>query len=172
MLNKLGRVKWNAKIFEPYEHGAGVATYLARYVKGGPLKNQRLLAEADGQVTFRYRDNRHKDASTGRGQLKSTNMSADEFISRLLEHVPPEGIQTVRAWGLYASSKRDDLAAARRELDQAPPEPVEPLRWQEFLSDLGCKDQTRCPVCGAELIVVGVFRRGRSPPAELLEDAA
>jgi len=172
LLNKLGRVKWNVKILEAYEHAEGVATYVARYAKGGPIKNQRLLAAADGEVTFRYRDNRDKDDRTGRGRLKTTNMSADEFISRLLEHVPPKGMRTVRASGLYASSKRDDLAAARTALGQAPPEAPEQLGWQEYLADLGDADRTRCPVCGAALIVANVFPRERGPPADLSENAA
>jgi len=29
---------------ERYAHGAGVVTYLARYLRGGPLKNARLVA--------------------------------------------------------------------------------------------------------------------------------
>lgn len=172
LLNKLGRVKWNVKIFEAYEHGEGVATYVAGYAKGGPIKNQRLLAQTDGEVTFRYRDNQDKDDRTGRGRLKTTNMSADEFISRLLEHVPPKGMRTVRAWGLYASSKRDDLATARTALGQAPPETPEQLGWQDFLEDLDGADRTRCPVCGAELIVASVFPRERGPPADFSEDAA
>jgi hypothetical protein len=172
LLNKLGRVPWNVKILEPYEHGEGVATYLARYVKGGPIRNQRILADTNGQITFRYRDNRDKDSRTGRGQLKTTDMEVDEFLSRLLEHVPPQGMQMVRAWGLYASSKRDDLAAARQALGQAPPEKVDQLRWQDYLADLGHQQQARCPVCGAELIVVSMLERGRGPPAALAEDAA
>ena len=172
LLNKLGRVKWNVKILEPYEHGVGVATYLARYVKGGPIKNERLLALSDGQVTFRYRNNRNQDPRTGRGRLEITKMPVDEFLTRLWQHVPPERMQTVRAWGLYASSTRDDLAAARRVLGQSPLAKVAQIRWQDFLAKLGYPDRTRCPVCGAELIVTDVFRRSRGPPADFREFAA
>ena len=172
LLNKLGRIDWNVKILEPYEHGAGVATYLARYVKGGPIKNRRILALSDGEVTFRYRDNRDKDPRTGRGRVKTTTMPVDEFLSRLWQHVPPERMQMVRAWGLYASPKRDDLAKARRALGQSPLQKVEQIRWQDFLAKLGHADRTRCPVCDAELIVTDVFRRNRAPPAGCEEFAA
>lgn len=172
LLNKLGRVAWNVKILEPYERGEGVATYLARYARGGPIKNQRLIALEDGEVTFRYRDNREKDERTGRGRVKTTRMAVDTFLSRLLEHVPPEGMRTVRAWGLYASSKRDDLAVARKALGQSPAEPVEKIRWQDFLEDLGYADRTHCPVCGAKLVLVSVFPRDRAPPDDTREEAA
>lgn len=36
-MNRLGRVPWNVKIFDRYEHGRGVVRYLARYLRGGPI---------------------------------------------------------------------------------------------------------------------------------------
>jgi Putative transposase/Transposase zinc-binding domain len=46
-LNRLGhprKTRWHVCIMERYAHGAGVVTYLARYLRGGPLKNARLVA--------------------------------------------------------------------------------------------------------------------------------
>ena len=42
LLNRLGhptKTKWHVRIMERYHHGAGVVTYVARYLRGGPLKN-------------------------------------------------------------------------------------------------------------------------------------
>jgi hypothetical protein len=39
-------------IRERYRHGAGVVTYLARYLRGGPIKNARLVACDGARVTF------------------------------------------------------------------------------------------------------------------------
>ncbi len=172
LLNKLGRVEWNAKILAPYEHGAGVATYLARYTRGGPVKNQRLLSLSGGRITFRYRDNRELDPCTGRARQKMIQMSVDEFLTRLLQHIPPKGLQTIRSWGLYASSKRSQLASARRALGQPPLEKVEQIRWQDFLAKLGHEHLARCPQCGAELIITHIARPGRGPPPELRRIAA
>src|SRR5262249_37885075 len=47
LLNRLGhprKTKWNVRIMERYRHGAGVVTSLARYLRGGPIKNARLVA--------------------------------------------------------------------------------------------------------------------------------
>jgi hypothetical protein len=44
LLNRLGhptKTRWNVRIMERYRHGAGVVTYLARYVRGGPIKHAR-----------------------------------------------------------------------------------------------------------------------------------
>ena len=165
LLNKLGRLDWNVKILQRYEHGRGVATYLARYVRGGPIGNSRLVAYRDGAVSFRYRDNRELDAESGRGRTKVLPLPAGEFLRRVLEHVPPPGMHTVRSWGLYASSRRADLARARSALGQ-PPLPSGPprVRWQDVLCRLGQDAASRCPTCGAELVAWGQFRRGQSPP--------
>jgi Putative transposase/Transposase zinc-binding domain len=50
------RRHWNVSISEPYAHGRGVALYLARYVKGGPLSKERALHMKAGQVSFGYTD--------------------------------------------------------------------------------------------------------------------
>jgi Putative transposase/Transposase zinc-binding domain len=55
--NRLGRTKWNVHIRERSPHGAGVLTYVARYIRGGPIANQRLVACEQGVVTFGYRLN-------------------------------------------------------------------------------------------------------------------
>src|SRR5262249_2711672 len=58
LLNRLGhprKTKWNVRIMERYRHGAGVVTYLARSLRGGPIKNARLVAYDGDRVTFTYR---------------------------------------------------------------------------------------------------------------------
>ena len=37
-------------------------TYVARYVRGGPIKDHRFVSFADEQVTFRYGNHRELDA--------------------------------------------------------------------------------------------------------------
>ena len=162
VLNRLGRQVWNAKIFDPYEHGRGVATYLARYLKGGPISHGRLVDCRDGVVRFRYRDNRTPDEEDGRGRRKILSLPVDEFLSRLLEHVPPPGMQTVRSYGLYASSKPEQRGVARAQLGQEAEPPRGPkLKWWELCQRLGLEVQRVCRVCGRPLVVHGRFERGR-----------
>ena len=55
LLNRLGhpaKTTWNVRIMERYRHGTGVVPYLARYLRGGPLKNARLVAYDGACVTF------------------------------------------------------------------------------------------------------------------------
>ena len=46
-----GKTPWNVRIMERYRHGAGVVTYRARYLRGGPLKHARLVAYDGDCVT-------------------------------------------------------------------------------------------------------------------------
>ena len=125
----------------------------------------RLLSCQRGVVRFSYRDNRDPDDGSGRGKRKMLPLPVDEFLSRLLEHVPPPNLQTVRGYGLYAGCKRGELEVARERLGQPPlaTEP-EPISWQALCVRLGRSEQAYCPVCGEELQLLTRFGRGRDPP--------
>lgn len=164
LLNKLGRQKWNVHIRERYPHGEGVLIYLARYVRGGPFSNQRLVSCEQGEVTFRYRVNGEGAARARRSLL---TVSIEEFIRRYLLHVPLPGSRVVRSYGLYASTARGALAACREQLGQGPVEVPKPLDWQTYCQSRGDDHPERCPVCGRLLMSSGVIlRSGRPPPAE------
>ena len=164
LLNRLEHTDWHVKLLDRYEHGRGVATYLARYLKGGPLSNGRLLDCRNGVVRFHYRDNRDQDEE-GCGKRKILPLPVDEFLARVLEHVPPPGLQTVRSYGLYANSKQAERAVARGHFQQGPEERRRKLTWQELCVRLGHPAATVCPVCGRELVVHGRIPPTRHPQA-------
>jgi Putative transposase len=162
LLPRLGRQPWHVQIMERYAHGQGVATYLARYLRGGPLKPVRVVAWDDQSVTFRYADNQDPDAQ-GRGKRKLLTLAVEEFLQRWLLHVPPPGLQVVRAYGLYAPSKRETLAQGRQALGQAPV-PVPPaLAWQTYCAQRGTQHPECCPVCGQRLIRTATVPPERNP---------
>jgi hypothetical protein len=139
LLAQLERIAWHVRIEPPYTHGRGLVVYLARYLRGGPIKNHRLVHFTGTAVGFRYRDRR------GRPHPKSRTMTlpVEEFLDRLFQHVPVPGLQMVRAYGLYGRHQGAALQHCRLQLQpgwqQPPPAPATP---------------ERCPRCGAALIVV------------------
>ncbi len=157
LLNQLGRKTWNVRIQGRYEHGQGVLTYLARYVRGGPLSNRRLVQADERQVTFRYTD--HRD-----GQTKPMAFSPDQFLQRILLHVPEPGSHRVRYCGLYASAHRARLLQCRQHLGQPPIEPVVYLDWQSYWQQRGHAERGQCPVCGRRLVATQAFPPGGIPP--------
>jgi len=104
---------WNLEIKPPYAHGRGVALYLSRYIKGGPLGSDRRLHLKDGQVSFAYLDHRQ-------GKRKNLTLPATEFIARVLWHSPPKGLRTVRYAGLYATANARQHRLSQQHLAPAP----------------------------------------------------
>jgi hypothetical protein len=150
-LHRVGRQHWHVQIMTRYAHGQGVATYLARYLRGGPLKPGRSVSWDAQTVTFRYADNQDLDAQ-GRGTRKLLPLSAEDFLQRWLLHVPPPGLQVIRSYGLYAPAKRDTLAQGRQVLGQAPLVAPPALDWQRYCAQQGPQHPECCPVCGQRLI--------------------
>jgi len=145
-----------------YAHGQGVATYLARYLRGGPLKPARVVAWDDQTVTFQYADNQDPDAQ-GRGTRKLLPLSVEDFLQRWLLHVPPPGLQVVRAYGLYAPSKRAALARGRQLLGQGPLATPPALDWQTYCAQRGERHPECCPVCGQRLLRTATLPPDRTP---------
>jgi len=146
-----------------YAHGEGVAAYLARYLKGGPLKNAQLV-HADGRsVGFRYQPHGDEDDATGESVLM--NLSPEAFLSRYLAHLPAPGLQTVRGYGLYGQRQRKALDRARAALGQRAVAEPAPLGVEEFLARFRhTPDASRCPRCGARLRFVSLIVHGPGPP--------
>ena len=88
----------------------------------------------------------------------------DQFIGRLLLHVPPVGAVRVRCGGLYAHTQSDALACCRQQLGQEPVKAPVPLDKQASGGDRGETHPERCPVCGQPLVCVAVVPRAAAPP--------
>ena len=165
LFNKVGRKKWNVCIRERYSHGSGVVTYLARYVRGGPISNQRLSCVDEKGVTFRYQD--HRD-----GKVKPMTLSSEEFVQRVLWHVPEKGMQVMRHYGLYGRQGQELREKCRAQLDQLPEEKPTTLDVASYWEKTGHPEKMRCAVCGELLIRAGRVPRGGAPPRVIYGQAA
>lgn len=163
LLNRLGRKKWNMHIRARYAHGEGVAAYLARYLKGGPLKNTQLLEASAQRIGFRYRP--HRDEDDASGEPVSMNLSPEAFLERYLAHIPAPRLQAVRGYGLYGQRQSAKLDAARRALGQPAVEEPETLRVEDFLARFRQPPEpARCARCGSVLVFVSALVHGTAPP--------
>jgi len=160
LLNKLGRVKWNVHIRERYPHGRGVLVYLARYLRGGPLSQRRLLACEGERVVFRYEE--QAKGPGGQATQRTMRLPLEQFLGRWLLHVPPPRAVLVRGWGLYAHSQGDALAQCRAQVGQGPVET--PTRLEGQGEGLGEAPLELCPVCGQPLVCTPLLPRAGVPP--------
>jgi len=167
LLNRLGRKKWNVRIQARYAHGQGVAAYLARYLKGGPLKNTQLLPAASHCVRFRYRP--HRDEDAGPGESVVLDLTPEAFLARYLMHLPQPGSQTVRGYGLYGQRAGARLDRARAALGQPPAIEPTPLAVEAFLARFErTPAAATCVLCGARLRFVPLIAHGPAPPPPTL----
>ena len=174
LLNRLGhptKTKWNVRIMERYRHGAGVVTYLARYLRGGPIKNARLVAWDGAHVTFLHRA-RHVEAEGGSPSLQRMTLSVADFLQRWLQHVPVPQTRVVRSYGLYHAMAAEALALGRVALGQPPVVMPVRLDWQTVCAQRGEAHPERCPTCGQILVCTGVIPRGGAPPCIPSEERA
>jgi hypothetical protein len=166
LLHRLGHAQktpWNVHIRERYRHGAGVVTYLARYLRGGPIKNGRLVAYDGARVTFTSRA-RQEEADTEPASLQRMTLPVAAFLQRWLLHVPVPQTRVVRSYGLYHPSRAAALAVCRAALGQPPMEVPAALDWQTVCAQRGEAHPERCPTCGQRLVCTGVIPRGGAPP--------
>jgi hypothetical protein len=166
LLHRLGhptKTRWNVRIMERYRHGAGVVTYLARSLRGGPIKNARLVAYDGDRVTLTYRA-RQEEAEAGSASLQRMTLPVADVLQRWLLHVPVPQTRVVRAYGLYHPTHAVALAVCRTALGQAPMEVPVCLDWQTVCAQRGEAHPERCPTCGQRLVCTGVIPRGGAPP--------
>jgi len=139
-LRPLFRSDWIVYSKPPFGGPEYVLQYLGRYTHRVAISNHRLVALADDQVTFRWRD------SADHNRQKLMTVSRDEFLRRFLLHLLPKGFVRIRHFGYLASAHRTTLLAlARLQLAGQPgPDP------RIAISQLAT---WRCPRCGANMSI-------------------
>ena len=141
---------------QPAGRGVQVLEYLGRYVFRIAISNSRIERIEDGQVTFRYRDNRSQ-------QMRRVSIPALEFLARFLQHVLPRGCTKVRYYGIWSSARRQHLHQARAFLGGVSDTTAAPVTSlpDPTLPPL----PSTCPHCRVgHLIVIDVLRPQRKVP--------
>jgi hypothetical protein len=176
-IHRVNRTEWEVFIAKSPDAGGPssdeVLRYQAKAVAGGPISDVRLapqlryiteVAGADSrlhdstrsEVTIRY--GAYNPDTQRRERNQVLTLSMDEFLQRLLLHVPPPSTQTVRSYGLYAGAKTDALEQSRRLLPSASPIPPAPSESttessKERSMEDSAAQRAQCPVCGKALVM-------------------
>jgi hypothetical protein len=143
-----GQKSWSVRIEDRYEHGKGVMLYLSRYLKSGPLNPKQLTYQGRKGFSLRYLD--HRDH-----RKKQLHLSEHELLKRLLTHVPPVGVHTVRHYGLYSTScKARKFETFKR---------IETLLTAKIKSSVTYKDMVLlCQTCGEQAYLTFCLWMGKS----------
>ena len=143
-VRSLHRQDWVVYSKPPFGGPRYVLNYLARYTHRVAISNHRLVAFADGKVTFRWKDYAH-----GSKQRLMT-LTAEEFLRRFLQHVLPRGFVRIRFFGFLASRKRGELLPLCQQLLES-----NQAASSRPAAGKSCAPTTwTCPTCGGPMIVI------------------
>ena len=143
----------------PFGGPEHVLRYLGAYTHRVAISNHRLVALADGNIPFRWRDSAHGN------QKRLMTLSVEEFLRRFLLHLLPRGFVRIRNFGFLANRRRAELLPLCFRLlkpsDQHPTRPA-------LSSAHSTHSLWDCPLCGGIMHVVerlsAVQLFLRSPP--------
>jgi hypothetical protein len=118
--------------------GAPALVYLGRYLYRGVIREKDIVACADGQVTFRYRD-----AKTGK--MARRTLPGCAFLWLVLQHVLPKGFRRARNFGFLHPNAKRLIALVQLLLKLTPPSVA---AWIKPRAPMVC------PCCGAVMVIV------------------
>ena len=118
--------------------GAKALVYLGRYLYRGVIRENDIVACANGEVTFRYRDAKS-------GTMMRRSVPGAQFLWLVLQHVLPKGFRRARNFGfLHPNCKR--LIALLHLLLKF--DPARTLAW------IKPRAPFLCSCCGAVMTIV------------------
>jgi len=158
-LRVLFRHDWVVYSKPPFGGPEHVLRYLGAYTHRVAIANSRLVALANGHVTFRWRDSAHGN------KKRLMTLPVEEFLRRFLLHLLPRGLMRIRNFGFLANRQRAKLLPlCFRLLQQSDP----PAAGTASPTTLPAYSPWNCPLCGGTMQVVERLSAAqlllRSPP--------
>jgi hypothetical protein len=158
-LRLLFRQDWVVYSKPPFGGPNHVLRYLGAYTHRVAISNHRLVALANGNVTFRWRDSAHGN------QKRLMTVPVEEFLRRFLLHLLPRGFMRIRNFGFLANRHRAMLLPLcfrlLQDAAQILPTTASPVADHPH-------SLWSCPVCGGSMHVVERLSLAqlllRSPP--------
>ena len=146
MLRPLFRSDWVVYSKRPFGGAEHALRYLGCYTHRVAISNHRLVALADGRVTFRWRDSAHKN------KKRLMSLTVEEFLRRFFLHVLPRGCVRIRHFGLFAHRLRRTLLPLCRQLLAVVSHPA-PSDASETKCD-STPPLWLCPQCGGPMVLL------------------
>lgn len=141
LFTQLNHHRWVVAIQKGLHNPESIVRYIGRYIKRAPFAEQSIRTMDDGMIRFMSKQSRKKHGVKPAREFVS--LPADDFLRRLLAHVPLEGFHTVRYYGAYHGSQQQAL-------------PQKPPHWRELQGIKTSADPLLCPSCKHELVYCGM----------------
>lgn len=150
-LDELYSKIWYVSLGRKLPNAKFTLTYIGRYAKRPVIAESRIL-EYDGEfVLFCYDDQIS-------AKILYVRLTVEEFIARLIRHIPDKGFRQIRYAGIFATRVRSKLIPVVNNI-------LENIRKSAniFIGNLRnyLARIPRCPSCGREMILIGISHNGK-----------
>lgn len=150
-LDSLYSKVWYVNLGKKLPNARFTIIYIGRYTKRPVIAESRIL-EYDGKfVLFSYED-----------QISSktfcVRLSVEEFIARLIRHIPDKGFRQIRYAGIFATRIRSKLIPAVNNMLENMRKSVNIFigNLRNYFLETPC-----CPSCGCEMVLIGISHNGK-----------
>ena len=127
-----------------------------------PSISEAKIIFYDGEnVTFEYKDKLTEEETR-------LCLSADEFIKRLIRHIPDKNFRMIRYYGFYSNRTKEIREKLRQELPKKYRGDfrfeIKTKTWRERIVEMSGKDPLACPVCGEIMRLTAIAYKSRDGP--------
>ncbi len=128
----------------------GMLQYIARYVRHPAIAQSRIINFDGEQITFICKE--HEDKPE-----RKVVMPVQQFLSALVQHIPPKGFQMVKHLGLYANKSRRKYASVISMF----------AKQLKFVQKKLFQHAPKCQICDSPM-QLSVIAQPTDPPRHLL----
>lgn len=147
-LNQLYQKIWIVHCSKPSDNQKQNVDYLGRYVKRPAIAESKLKHYDGHSVTFSYLDHTTNT-------YRKYKLTAEEFIGRLVQHIPDVGFRMIRYYGFLANRVRGKLLPlVYKLLNQDIPKITTPLTFEALMQKNFNLNPFTCILCGQRLIFI------------------
>ena len=122
----------------------GLIKYLGRYLARPAIAEYRILNYDGSSVTFWYEDLESRNKVT-------LTLPINEFIGRLVSHIPPKNFKMVRRYGLYARNIKSNLKVFLNKFKTQKLFKIKKNYWEELIYRFTGKNPLICPSCNIKM---------------------
>ncbi len=140
-LNSLYNKHWVVHCSKPSANHKVNVNYVARYTKRPAIAKSKLKHYDGYHVTFKYLDHTSKT-------YRNFKLTAEQFIKRLIQHIPDKGFRMIRYYGFLVQRVRGKLLPTVYDVLKQVPETKKPSSHAELIHKNFGFDPLACILCG------------------------
>jgi len=149
MLDSLWQKTWVVHLNKQSMNQKVNIHYLGKYLKRPPLGETRIKTYDGRYVTFKYLDHYT-------GEISELTLSSEEFLERLIAHVPDENFRNIRYYGFLSNRTSGKLLPIIYKLLGQIIERIKQLTWRSMIQTATGRDPMECPHCGSIMKLLNV----------------